>query len=705
MELTVYRQSSKARADGTIVYKGEDARPYVDGQIIFVADGLGGAASIRHQKIKPELFDEDKILDVLFKDVFEKYDDERFVKYVKDSFFELFAVKNCYTDNVNNIKKSGFFASRIVTSILLHEMIYNHKCSAGELFATLASAETEEAKTDILNKCSKHFKELIQSKLRQIAKNANLIYESSYSGLALLGSTLCATIYLENEDSVEAIYLTAGDSRPYVWQESTGLCQVLPDEEGKDGGMTNYIKANDDSDFYIRANYMKFAKPCIIFNASDGCFDSGKFVSQMAFEALLLGSVTESNSMEKVSDALTEFFVDYGRHDDSSTIALKAFGFESYDALKDACDRRFSVLKQDYISKMEDLLDVDYALECEECERKFPARLSTIKEKFSSEAAVIDYCGKYVKAKKYEPARAAIDAIDQEILAVQNSIEQSKVNIADVIAANFIKFWPLVMPKEEKLGWRESVANNWNETKIDRAEEKHTKTANDYIAALQKYRVDFDQAVSTLNDLLEQVSKIDVPADFCDFDQIAFDFVDKCEKDLDSLFEFFKGLKNKKLAIVKRLTEQRKDYIDCNRKFAEKHKDELKMLCAKVLTGQININELDIFSDDKAEISGELVKISEAEAKLAQLEGEAKEQALGNAAEAFWNAEYVQIITDVLAEAATNPEIKIDETLAAEARALLDEYNTTMAGVREKCNTQVALFAKYDETYNQYIGG
>ena len=30
MELTVYRQSSKTRPDGTIVYKGEDARPYVD---------------------------------------------------------------------------------------------------------------------------------------------------------------------------------------------------------------------------------------------------------------------------------------------------------------------------------------------------------------------------------------------------------------------------------------------------------------------------------------------------------------------------------------------------------------------------------------------------------------------------------------------------------------------------------------------------
>ena len=71
--ITVYRQSSKKRPDGTIVYKGEDARPYVDGQIIFVADGLGGAAAIRHQKIVPELFDSEKLMDALFAGVYKIY--------------------------------------------------------------------------------------------------------------------------------------------------------------------------------------------------------------------------------------------------------------------------------------------------------------------------------------------------------------------------------------------------------------------------------------------------------------------------------------------------------------------------------------------------------------------------------------------------------------------------------------------------------
>ena len=66
MELTVYRQSSKVRPDGTIVYKGEDALPYADGQLLIVADGLGGAAAIRHTSIDSRLFDEETLPDTLF---------------------------------------------------------------------------------------------------------------------------------------------------------------------------------------------------------------------------------------------------------------------------------------------------------------------------------------------------------------------------------------------------------------------------------------------------------------------------------------------------------------------------------------------------------------------------------------------------------------------------------------------------------------
>lgn len=374
MELTVYRQSFKTRPDGTVVYKGEDAVPYVDGSVLFVADGLGGAASIRHQKFLPELFDEERIMDALFEGVYEDYSNDTFVNYVVDSFYELFAVKDCYTDNVNNIKKSGYFASRIVTAILLHEMLYGKEYTASRIFEGLSACEDEGAKSAYLNTVGNYFRDLISNKIKQIAKKANLIYESSYSGLALLGSTLCATIYFEREECVEAIYLTAGDSRPYAWSEKNGLCQILADQEGEDGGMTNYIKANDDADFDIRCNYFRFEKPCVLFNATDGCFDSVKFISQMAFEKVILDAAISSEDTDDICEQLTSFFANYGRHDDSSTIAMKIFGYDTYGAFKSACINRMNELKREYLSKMEGLLDVDYTAVYHEYERASSAQ-------------------------------------------------------------------------------------------------------------------------------------------------------------------------------------------------------------------------------------------------------------------------------------------------------------------------------------------
>ena len=349
MKLTVYSQASKTRDDGTIVYKGEDARPYIDDNIFFVADGLGGAAAIRHKSIVPELFEPETLLDALFKGVYEDYSDEKFVKYVTDSFFELFAVKDCYTQNIYNIKRGGYFGSRIVTAIVLHEIIYDEKVAPAKLFEQYDALNSDKEKEDFLNKLGDYFAQKIKEDIQKIAKNANLFYESNITGLALLGTTLCATIYRETEDGVEAIYLTAGDSRPYVWTEEEGFGQIIEDQEGKDGGMTNYIKANEDATFDIRCNYMQFKKPCVLFNASDGCFDSKYFdQSQMAFEKLILEKAAESNNTDEMGKALEETFLTYGTHDDSSTIAMKFFGYDSFEAFKESAAKRLNSINENY---------------------------------------------------------------------------------------------------------------------------------------------------------------------------------------------------------------------------------------------------------------------------------------------------------------------------------------------------------------------
>ena len=397
MELTVYRQASKTRPDGTVVYKGEDTLPYADSQLIMVADGLGGAAAIRHTSIDKGLFEPDTLPDVLFKGVYDDWSEPSFLEYVKNSFFELYAVKDCYTANVNNIKKSGYFASRIVSAIVLHEFAYNKGISAENFFSALSREKSQEKKSEVIAKMGKHFTDVIAEKLRSIAKNANIIYESSYAGLSLLGTTLCAALIDDKGAEAEVLLLTAGDSRPYVWNEKDGLCQLVKDEERADGGMTNYIKANDGESFVIKSSYAKFRKPCVIFCASDGCFDSGSFLSPMAFEKTILEAAAKSKSEKEMAAVLHDFFAENGRHDDSSTISMKFCGYANFDEFSRSAGRRLKAIEKEYISALPKLLTEDYISELERTSANESDLAAKIREAVGKEPTVINFCESFVK--------------------------------------------------------------------------------------------------------------------------------------------------------------------------------------------------------------------------------------------------------------------------------------------------------------------
>ncbi len=363
MDFTVFRQASKTRPDGTIIYKGEDAVPYVGNHILLVADGLGGAAAIRHQSFNKEMFDANKLFDILFNGVFDEYD-QTLIDYVKSSFKEFLGIKECYFDNVNNIKKSGYFASRIVSAIFLYlaEKILKDETFLSQCNQIFNNELTSESSNEVLEKFSKFFVDNISSMLQKVSKNANLIYESAFTGLALLGTTLCATIYFEREDSVKALYFVAGDSRPYLWNE-TGLYQISADQKRADGGMTNYVKANGD--FEIKCEYRSFAKPCVLFNASDGIFDSEKFsLSQLGLEKLLLDTIISSSTIQEVGAKLETGFLEWGNHDDSSTMAFKAFGYDSFESLQSTARMRDEKLMDGIFSKIPDILEHNYIDEC-----------------------------------------------------------------------------------------------------------------------------------------------------------------------------------------------------------------------------------------------------------------------------------------------------------------------------------------------------
>ena len=57
-EMIVYNQFLRYRDSGEIIYKGEDAYPYIGNNILMIADGLGGTGASVHSKFDKNLFDE-----------------------------------------------------------------------------------------------------------------------------------------------------------------------------------------------------------------------------------------------------------------------------------------------------------------------------------------------------------------------------------------------------------------------------------------------------------------------------------------------------------------------------------------------------------------------------------------------------------------------------------------------------------------------
>ena len=437
MDLTVYRQATKERPGGRIIYKGEDTLPYVGENIFFVADGLGGASAIRHQTFNRDMFDKEKLFDVLFNGVFEGAVDDELRQYVMKSFQEFLIIADCYFDNINNIKKSGYFGSRIVSAIFLYLAESFVNTISTQTLDSLASRKTaEQEKTGWLNSFSAYFTRNIKEMLQKVSQNANLIYESSFAGLALLGTTLCATIVYEQNNYVDAVYFVAGDSRPYMWNED-GLHQVSADQERADGGMTNYIKANGD--FTVNCEHRRFQKPCILFNATDGIFDSRHFkISQLALEKLLLETIVQSETLEEVGKRLEAIFTEYGTHDDSSTIALKTFGFKNFERIKDAAKSRLKQIRKRYLNRMPDLLEHNYTDELKTVESNKDEQTKGLHAALWAMPKVIEYCKQQIQlnATEHSDCAAKILELDERISTDKTLLAQNQHELIRFIEEN-----------------------------------------------------------------------------------------------------------------------------------------------------------------------------------------------------------------------------------------------------------------------------
>ena len=357
MNIKLYRQKIKER-DGYTIYQGEDSHPYADKDIVIVADGLGGRGGFPHTKMNRDILDEEKLYDILFEPEFEADVSDEFRAFVTNNFEELFKTRSYYDNELVNdetVRRSGYFASRIVVAIALYTLKYNPKFSKERVFAGFDELTDEEKETRAKYFADK-LAEIILEKLARIAERAGFEMEVGNKGAYLLPSTLTIALLNEREDGVDVLYLWAGDSRGYFWTENEGMAQVTEDhEEGET--MTNLITLSRES--RVEGRFLTLPKPCAIFCATDGVYKPEAFACPIDQEYLMLMAIDMYNNPD---DAMKLLVNQYNMLsvDDSSTLALYGCGYETYADFQTAVRNRMAVINKKYVSQLPGLFDVDY---------------------------------------------------------------------------------------------------------------------------------------------------------------------------------------------------------------------------------------------------------------------------------------------------------------------------------------------------------
>ncbi len=482
------------------VYLGEDAYPYADDSLLIVSDGLGGRGGYHHKRFFHDILEKDKIYDILFAPVFEREVSSEIKAFIIESFSELYKTKDYYFTLKETMKCSGYFASRIITAIALYELKYNEDFEKQKIFDALRSVEGEERET-LAQEYGDKLAILIRKKLEKVAAEGNFLLESSFTGAYLLPATLTIALMDETELGVDVLYLWAGDSRAYIWDKD-GLAQVTEDQE-KNEVMTNLITLTKP--FRVEGHFASFTKPCLIFNTSDGIYKSYAFESPLDLEYEIMRTTLNMDESFEITptcfdEAMKNFSSDLniiGKHDDSNTLALRAFGFADFEEVKKMLSDRLEFIKSNMLSRLPDLFSRSFAKELREKGFEREDQLILLKDEFIADAGVREHIAEKLK-DKYKPAKEdeyiteevplepevetsvaeeiPTEAVEQEPLLEENPVEtleegkDSKVSPVDVPEE-------IKEPVEEVLDITEPTLAEVNETEV-KAELSETEKAN-----------------------------------------------------------------------------------------------------------------------------------------------------------------------------------------------------------------------------------
>lgn len=423
MNMLLHHQKRRNFIDGTFVNIGEDGCPYADKELLIVADGLGGRGGYPHTKInpailKPEIFYNGFIAPIV------GVANDNYAQFVTHSFHELFELGGKYFSGTATMRTSGYFASRLVTAIVLHALKFNPDFRRDVIFDNIRRMEGEQQK-QYIDAVRSRLAELIQYQLSAIARLMGLELESKTKGSYLLPTTLTVALINETADGLDVLYLWAGDSRGYLW-DSQGLAQITDDHE-RDETMTNLITLTKP--FQLEARLFKTSKPVLLFNATDGCYKCPCFASAFDLEYVFLQAIQASNSFEETAKTLDKQFTVIGTHDDSNTMALTSYGYESFESIKTAVTQRLTYLQEHIIKELPDILERDYEEELNQIDEQMEGGIFAVKDSLIEIEPIVEFVKQRMTEESYAPYIQELSSLNRKLEELDKATAVQKENI------------------------------------------------------------------------------------------------------------------------------------------------------------------------------------------------------------------------------------------------------------------------------------
>ena len=314
---------------------GDDALPFIGEYMISVADGAGARSYARHTDINPALLDpaisfETAVRGIIPQDVpgWQSYREQ----YIKGFFNEGYDLSRDYQGTEG--RKSSYFGSRLASifiRFILDSQVFS-EITPGDYLEKISALDHNQ-QTEEMKRIAETIAGALAGYMKRAAENCGLRFRDgvSLSNVNLMSTTFSGVVFFEREDCIDTLTIQAGDSLPYAFlmennQGESMLAMTLLDaaQEKKDGGMTNCICA--DAPFFLSCRYRRLEKPCIIFCASDGCFDA--FITPAHFERFLLERIRpglQSGNLQETAESMRRYFMSGVTTDDSSSMAMIAF--------------------------------------------------------------------------------------------------------------------------------------------------------------------------------------------------------------------------------------------------------------------------------------------------------------------------------------------------------------------------------------------